>query len=77
MKKIGVLYGKERSFPMAFIEAVNGKNVRGVQAESVLIDKVIQGHPSRVQRHHRSDFPGCSLLPGFPEKCRHQWNSSH
>jgi hypothetical protein len=46
MKKIGVLYGKERSFPMAFIEAVNGKNIRGVQAESVLIDKVIQGHPS-------------------------------
>jgi hypothetical protein len=46
MKKIGVLYGKERSFPMAFIEAVNGKNVRGVQAESVQIDKVIQGHPS-------------------------------
>jgi glutathione synthase/RimK-type ligase-like ATP-grasp enzyme len=46
MKKIGVLYGKERSFPMAFIEAVNGKNVRGVQAESVLIDKVIQGHSS-------------------------------
>ena len=46
MKKIGVLYGKERSFPMAFIEAVNGKNVRGVQAESVLIDKVIQGQPS-------------------------------
>jgi hypothetical protein len=46
MKKIGVLFGKERSFPMAFIEAVNGKNVRGVLAESVLIDKVIQGHPS-------------------------------
>jgi hypothetical protein len=47
MKKIGVLYGKERSFPTAFIEAVNGKNVRGVQAESVLIDKVIQGQSSR------------------------------
>jgi hypothetical protein len=46
MKKIGVLYGKERSFPMAFIEAVNAKNVRGIRAESVLIDKVIQGHPS-------------------------------
>ena len=46
MKKIGVLYGKERSFPTAFIEAVNGKNVRGVQAESVLIDKVIQGQSS-------------------------------
>ena len=46
MKKIGVLYGKERSFPMAFIEAVNGKNIRGVRAESVLIDKVMQGYPS-------------------------------
>jgi hypothetical protein len=46
MKKIGVLYGKERSFPIAFIEAVNGKNIRGVMAESVLIDKVIQGHPT-------------------------------
>jgi hypothetical protein len=46
MKKIGVLYGKERSFPMAFIEAVNGKNVRGVVAESVLIDKVVQGQSS-------------------------------
>ena len=46
MKKIGVLYGKERSFPMAFIEAVNGKNVRGVRAEPVLIDKVIQGQSS-------------------------------
>ena len=46
MKKIGVLYGKERSFPIAFIEAVNGKNVRGVRAESVLIDKVIQGQSS-------------------------------
>jgi hypothetical protein len=46
MKKIGVLYGKERSFPMAFIEAVNGKNVRGVMAESVLIDKVVQGQSS-------------------------------
>jgi hypothetical protein len=45
MKKIGVLYGKERSFPMAFIETVNGKNVRGIRAESVLIDKVMQGYP--------------------------------
>jgi hypothetical protein len=46
MKKIGVLYGKERSFPIAFIEAVNGKNVKGIHAESVLIDKVVQGQSS-------------------------------
>ena len=43
MKKIGILYGKERSFPMSFVERVNSKNVDGVIAEPVRIDKVIQG----------------------------------
>lgn len=45
-KKIGILYGRERSFPMAFIEAVNRKNVAGITAEPVRIDKVIQGEDS-------------------------------
>jgi glutathione synthase/RimK-type ligase-like ATP-grasp enzyme len=44
MKKIGVLFGQERSFPMAFIERVNSKNVEGVIAEPVRIDKVVQGN---------------------------------
>ncbi|HSC37011.1 MAG TPA: hypothetical protein VLD19_04040, partial [Chitinophagaceae bacterium] len=43
MKKIGILFGQERSFPMAFIDRVNSKNVAGVMAEPVRIDKVIQG----------------------------------
>lgn len=43
MKKIGILYGKERSFPMSFVEKVNSKNVEGIIAEPVRIDKVIQG----------------------------------
>ena len=43
MKKIGVLFGKERSFPMAFVERVNSKNVEGIVAEPVRIDKVVQG----------------------------------
>lgn len=43
MKKIGILFGKERSFPMAFIEKVNSKSVEGIVAEPVRIDKVIQG----------------------------------
>ncbi len=42
-KKIGILFGQERSFPMAFIEAVNRKNVSGITAEPVRIDKVVQG----------------------------------
>ncbi|WEK33753.1 MAG: hypothetical protein P0Y53_14775 [Candidatus Pseudobacter hemicellulosilyticus] len=43
MKKIGILFGKERSFPMAFIEQINSKQVDGIMAEPVRIDKVVQG----------------------------------
>jgi glutathione synthase/RimK-type ligase-like ATP-grasp enzyme len=43
MKKIGVLFGQERSFPMAFVERVNSKNIPGIIAEPVKIDKVMQG----------------------------------
>ncbi len=46
MKKIGILFGKERSFPMAIIERINSKNVPGITAEAVRIDKVAQGEPS-------------------------------
>lgn len=45
MKKIGILHGKERSFPMAFIERVNSKNPPGIVAEPVRIDKSMQGEP--------------------------------
>lgn len=43
MKKIGILFGKERSFPEAFVKRVNEKNVDGIVAEAVHIDKVMQG----------------------------------
>src|ERR1700752_1478192 len=46
MKKIGVLFGKERSFPMGLVERVNSKNVEGIVAEPVRIDKVVQGESS-------------------------------
>jgi glutathione synthase/RimK-type ligase-like ATP-grasp enzyme len=46
MKKIGMLFGKERSFPMAFVERVNSKKIDGIVAEAVQIDKVMQGEPS-------------------------------
>jgi len=45
-KKIGILFGQERSFPIACIEAVNRKNIPGIVAEPVRIDKVVQGEPS-------------------------------
>jgi len=46
MKKIGVLFGQERSFPMAFIERVNSKGVPDIIAEPVRIDKAPQGERS-------------------------------
>ena len=46
MKKIGILFGQERSFPMAFVERINSKGVKDVMAEPVRIDKVAQGEPS-------------------------------
>ena len=46
MKKIGILFGKERSFPNAFIEKVNSKKIEGIIAEPVRIDKAMQGEPT-------------------------------
>lgn len=46
MKKIGILFGQERSFPTAFIERVNSKQIEGIIAEPVSIDKVVQGESS-------------------------------
>ena len=46
MKKIGILFGQERSFPLAFVERINSKNIPGITAEPVRIDKVMQGEPS-------------------------------
>lgn len=46
MKKIGVLFGKERSFPYGVIERINSKQIDGVVAEPVSINKVMQGEPT-------------------------------
>ena len=45
MKKVGILFGQENTFPWAFIERVNAKGAPDVQAEPVQITKVIQGEP--------------------------------
>jgi glutathione synthase/RimK-type ligase-like ATP-grasp enzyme len=46
MKKIGILFGQETTFPPAFVERVNSKNEKGITAEFVKIDKVVQGETS-------------------------------
>jgi hypothetical protein len=46
MKKIGILFGKERSFPQAFVDRVNAIAPKGVQAELAEVDEVVQGMPT-------------------------------
>jgi glutathione synthase/RimK-type ligase-like ATP-grasp enzyme len=45
MKKIGILFGKERSFPEAFVKRVNELADGEFLAEFVKIDKIFQGEP--------------------------------
>ena len=42
MKKIGILFGMEDTYPQAFIDRVNSKNEKGIIAEAVSVDKVVQ-----------------------------------
>ena len=42
MKKIGILFGREETFPEAFVQRVNEKKVSGISAEFVKIDRVMQ-----------------------------------
>jgi hypothetical protein len=46
MKKVGILFGQENTFPPAFVERVNAKGGGKVVAEFVNIDKVLQGESS-------------------------------
>ena len=45
MKKIGILFGQENTFPKAFVDRVNSKNEKGISAELVKIGKVMQAEP--------------------------------
>lgn len=42
MKKIGIIFGQEQSFPPAFVDRVNSKNIKGVQAELAQVGEVMQ-----------------------------------
>lgn len=46
MKKIGILFGQENTFPQAFIDRINEKKIKGITAEAVVIDKVMQADPT-------------------------------
>lgn len=45
MKKIGILHGMETNFPAAIVDRINSKQINGITAEIIRIDKLIQGAP--------------------------------
>ncbi len=45
MKKAGILFGQENTFPPAVIDRINSRGHSVVHAEPVRIDKVLQGEP--------------------------------
>jgi glutathione synthase/RimK-type ligase-like ATP-grasp enzyme len=46
MRKIGIIYGMENSFPSALVDRINGKNVPDVIAEHVRIGGIKMAEPS-------------------------------
>jgi hypothetical protein len=45
MKKIGILFGQERTFPEAFVEKINSMKIDGITAEFVTIGSVKEAVP--------------------------------
>ena len=45
MKKIGILFGQENTFPQAFIDRVNSKKPSGIVAEFMHVEELMQGEP--------------------------------
>jgi hypothetical protein len=46
MKKIGILFGQENSFPQAFVDAINNRGEKDIHAEFVRLDKLSQASDS-------------------------------
>jgi hypothetical protein len=46
MKKIGILFGQENTFPQAFVEEINSRGEKEIVAEFVKIDKLSQASDS-------------------------------
>jgi hypothetical protein len=46
IKKIGILFGQENTFPQAFVDRVNVKGIKNIHAEFVQVDEVMQGKGS-------------------------------
>ena len=51
MKKIGVLFGQENSFPGSLVEHINARNLDGISAEFVLTGAVYMDNPEKAPQY--------------------------
>jgi hypothetical protein len=47
LKKIGILHGRERTFPDAFIETINARRIPGIMAERVVLGGTAYNEPQQ------------------------------
>lgn len=47
LKKIGILHGRERTFPEAFIESINSRKIAGIMAEEVSLGGTSYNEPKQ------------------------------
>ena len=48
MRKIGIIYGMENSFPSALVDRINHKNVPGIVAEHIHLGGIKMAEPSGI-----------------------------
>ena len=64
MKKIGIIFGMENTFPPALVDKINSMGVEGVSAEFVKVGGVRMDRAEEIRRHHRPHLAGHLLSIG-------------
>ena len=70
MRKIGILYGMENTFPVALVDRINAMRVEGVSAEHVQVGGIQMAAAFGVPCDCRPHLPRHSVLSRLSEKCR-------
>ncbi len=69
VKKIGIIFGMETTFPPALVDKINSMGEAGIQAELATVGEVRMAEPSPLPRHRRPHLARHPLLSRLPEEC--------
>ena len=77
MKKIGVLFGMENTFPGALVDRINSMEIEGIRAEFVHVGGVRMADPSGYDGHRRPHLARDALLSRLAQKCGAHRHAGH